>query len=243
MHTPARLSLAASLIAISFLAACSDSTGLKEQTAAQIATHFDSIAIQAAAQSDTAPAYGSRTLVASLIEIPAALGALPSTIHVTTADGVENWKAYELLPLPSTGDSSFILLAFRDADAHSALVIFFDAAGTGQEGGLFTGDTIAVNPDTASATTTLTSVGSTCSTPSASLQNPELGSLTVGTCNLATFRTSLAMSLPTTPGMDAALESLSFTNATVNGVRVVEESSVVRRAHDLLRAARANRHH
>jgi hypothetical protein len=246
MRSPARFRIVASLLVVSAAAACSDSTAPR-QTAAQIAAHFDSIAIRASAQADTNDAYGNRDLVASLIELPAALGAIPSVVNVTTSTGTEAWKAYELLEVSAPGsgnpDSSFILLAFRDADAHTALVIAFDSTGSAMYGGTITGDTIFVNPTDPSATTSLTSISSTCTTPPASLQNPQLGAFSIGTCNLAKFHTTVALTNPTTPGMDAALTSVSFTNATVNGVRMVDqaEGASVRRLKTMLHSAAANK--
>jgi hypothetical protein len=243
MRSPARLRIAASLLVVVAAAACSDSTGPGQQTAAQVAAHFDSIAIRANAQSDTNSAYGVRSFLTTLIELPAALGAVPSTVSVTTASGVEQWKAYELLEVMSPGssntDSSFILLAFRDADAHTAIAVFFDSTGTAQDGGIITGDTISVNPSQGAGTTSLTSTSTTCATPSGSLHNPQLGTLAISQCNLAKFRTSLALTSPTTPGMDAALTTVTFTNATVNGVRAVDQASgaTIRRVKAMLRSA------
>jgi hypothetical protein len=241
MRSPARLRLAASLVVVIAAAACSDSTGPGQQTAAQVAAHFDSIAIHANAQSDTNSAYNVRSFLSTLIELPAALGAVPATVSVTTANGVEQWKAYELLevlpPGSSNTDSSFILLAFRDADAHTAIAVFFDSTGTAQDGGIITGDTISVNPSDGAGTTALTSTGTTCTTPAASLVNPALGTLAVAQCNLASFRTSLSLTSPSTPGMDAALTTLTFTNANISGVRAVDQATfaTVRRLTGMLR--------
>jgi hypothetical protein len=247
MRSPARLRLAASFLAISAAAACgSDSTGPSSQTASQVAAHFDSIAIHASAQSDTNSAYGARSFLTTLIELPAALGAVPATISVTTANGVEHWQAYELLELSAPGasnDSAFILLAFRDGDAHTAFLADFDSAGSIQDAGLVTGDTIFVNPSDGSGSTSLTSMSTTCTTPSASLLNPALGTLGFSSCTLAKFHTSVSLTLPSTAGMDEALTSVSFANATVNGIRAVDAISgtQVRRVKTLLRAAAAKR--
>jgi hypothetical protein len=246
MRSPARFRIAASFLAISVAAACgSDSTGPGQLSAAQLAAHFDSIAIVANAQSDTNSAYGTRSEVATLIEIPAALGASPSTVSVTTASGVEQWKAYELLEVsPASTDSLYILLAFRDADAHTAIVVFFDSAGTAQGGGVITGDTITVNPSNGSGATSLTSISTTCATPAASLANPLIGTFSVSACNLAKFRTTVSLTSSTTPGLDAALTSVSFSNMTVNGIRAVDQAqgASVRRLKALFRAAAAQRH-
>jgi hypothetical protein len=248
MRVTARLHLAASLLVMSVVAACSDSTGPSQQSALQIAMHFDSLAIEATAKSDTNSAYEVRGFLSTLIELPAALGAVPSTVSVTTANGVESWKAYELVEVTPPGavtpDSSYILLMFRDSDAHTALVADFDSSGVVQDGGVVTGDTILVNPTDGGGTTSLTSVSSACATPSASLLNPQLGTFTSSSCNLAKFHTSLELTLPTTPGMDAALESISFSSVTVSGVHIVDqaEGASVRRIKAILRAAAANRH-
>ena len=248
MRSPARVNVVVSLLVLSVAAACgSDSTGPKAPTAAQVAAHFDSIAIQAQTQSETNEAYSGRGFLATLIELPAALGAVPATVSVTTANGVESWKAYELLAVPSTSsaDSVFFLLMFRDADAHDALIITFDSTGAGDSGGMVVGDTISVNPTSASAATSLTSVSTTCATPSASLLNPQLAMLAIGSCNLARFTTTVHLTSPSTTGMDAALTSISFSNASVNGARVVDQASgaAVRRVLDMLKTAKANRRH
>jgi hypothetical protein len=248
MRSLACLRLAACLAATSVAVACSDSTGPTPLTAAQIAAHFDSLAVQAIAQSDTNSAFGTRGLVTTLIELPAALGALPATVSVTTANGVESWKAYEILAITAPGattDSSFAVLMFRDADAHTALIAFFDSTGTINEGGLITGDTIAVNPIDHNGSTSLTSVSTACATPSTSLVNPQLGFIGIGDCTLAQFHTSLDLTLPTTSGLDAALTTISFSNATMNGVREVDqaEGAAIRRVHEMLRAAKASKRH
>ncbi|MEP7065316.1 MAG: hypothetical protein ABI889_04720 [Gemmatimonadota bacterium] len=244
-----RLRSASTLVAIVAAAACGDSsTGPRQQTAAQIATHFDSIALAATAQAQTNELYGSRAFLATLLELPAALGALPSTISVTTASGTEQWKSYELLEVPASGsgsDSSFIFLAFRDSDAHTAIVVDFDGTGHGPMGGIITGDTIFVNPSDASGSTSLTSIGSTCATPSSSLLNPQLDSLSIASCNLASFKTSLSLTSSSTAEVDAALTSVSFTNATISGVRAVDQTAgaTVRRIRAILHAAAANKRH
>jgi hypothetical protein len=247
MRSPVRLNVAVSLLAISVAIACSDSTGPREPTAAQVAAHFDSIAIDAQAQAETHSSYSTRNLISTLIELPAALGATPASVNVTTANGVESWKAYELLILPSdvsSSDSTFFLLMYRDADAHTAVLVTFDGSGAGNGGGIITGDTIAVDPSDAAATTSLTSVSTACSTPATSLVNPQLSSLAIGTCNRAKFTTTLNLTSPATTGMDAALTSLVFSASTVNGVRVIDQAAgaSVQRVLGIVRAAKANRH-
>jgi hypothetical protein len=251
MRVNGRLPLTAILVVASVVsvAACSDSTAPKQLSAAQLAAHFDSLSIAATAKADTVSAYGVRGFLTTLIELPAALGAVPANVTVTTASGSESWKAYELLevtaPTAGTPDSAYILLMFRDGDAHTALVADFDSSGVMQDAGVITGDTIVVNPSDGSGSSSLTSISSACTTPSAGLLNPALGTFTSSSCNLAKFKTSLEVTLPATTGLDAALTSVSFSNVTVNGVHLVdqEEGASVRRVKAILRAAAASRRH
>ena len=247
MHASARLHLAATFFVLAAAAACSDSTGPTPLTAAQVAAHFDTISVAATAKADTNGSYGTRAFLTSLIELPAALGATPATVSVTTANGSESWQAYELLDATapgSTPDSAYILLLFRDADAHTAVIADYDSTGTLQDAGLVTGDTILVNPNDGSGSTSLASTSSACTSISNSLTNPMLSTFSVSSCNLARFQTSLELALPTTTGLDAVLTSISFSNVGVNGARIREQSegASVRRIRAILRAAAANRH-
>jgi len=168
---------------------------------------------------------------------------------VTTSSGVERWQAYEILERTAPGsavDSAYILLMFRDSDAHTALIAEFDSAGALQEKGLITGDTILVTPSSASGSTSLASVGAACGTPSASLVNPQLAAITMSACNLATFHASLSLTSPSGTGVDPALTSLSYSNASVSGVRIVDQASggaSTQRLMALLHAANASRRH
>ena len=174
-----------------------------------------------------------------LLEIPAALGALPSTVTVTTASGTEHWKGYEFVELSRPGaplDSEFVFLAYREAAAHTVIAVFFDSTGAGHAGGVITNDTLSVSPNTANGTTHLVSLGATCGTPSASLVNPDFHTAFFSSCSLATFQTTLAMSFPTTTGVDPALTSLSFPATMINGLRIVDPLNDSRRVQSMLHA-------
>ena len=245
MRPPVRLGFLASLAAIAVTAACSDSSGPSPaEQASEIAARFDSIYVDATARSDSGNnGFETRVLLASLLEIPAALGATPSTINVTTASGSEQWKGYEFdeLTAPNTTpDSAFVLLAFREANAHTVLVVFFDSTGAPQNAGLITNDTLSAQPTSGGGTTTLLSVGDACGTPASTLVNPEFDSPLSSSCALAMFRTSLTLHFESSPGIDAALASLSFTSTTINGIRIVDPpaDSPGRRIRALLHLSR-----
>jgi hypothetical protein len=241
MRIPARLGLAVSFAAIAITAACSDSSGPgNEDTAAKVAAHFDSIYVDAAARADTeSDAYSARVELATLLELPAALGSVPTSLTVTTASGAEQWKAYEFEELnPAATDSVFVLLAYREAAAHTVLLVFFDSTGTGYQGGVITNDTLNFNPSHATASTTLSTVGTTCATPSASLKNPEFDHPFYASCSLATFRTTTALSFSLPGGVDPALASLSFPFTKLGGLKVtdVSEEGRVQKSLHALRA-------
>jgi hypothetical protein len=228
MRPLARFNLAASLAAVVLTAACSDSSGPSAaDQATAIAARFDSIYVDATALSDGgATAYGERAAIASLLEVPPAFGAIPSTITVTTASGSESWKGFEFVDLnPSGSDSSFVLLAYREEAAHTVLAVIIDSSGVVDSttlAVLITGDTLFAQPSSGGGATTLVSVGAACRTPPSSLTNPEFDSPLESSCSLATFRTSLTLQFPSGPGIDAALLSLTFAPTSINGIRVVD---------------------
>jgi hypothetical protein len=239
MHTIARFRAAASLLVIISVAACgSDSTG-PSQSPSSVAAHFDSLAIDAAGRSNGENAYGIRATLLTLFEVPPALGASPSTISVTTASGVEHWKAFELVDLLSPTDSGFFLLAYRESAAHTALLILYNGDGTISDGTLITNDTLAADITGGSGSTTLTSTSSTCGELSSSLVNPQLDSFVFASCTLAKFRTSLTLSSLTDSHIDPALASIAFNEATVNGARLLqpEEAATLRRLRASLHAS------
>jgi hypothetical protein len=228
MRLPARIGAAASFIAIAFAAACgSDSTGPSQsEQPSRVAQHFDSLAVQANTLAGDHPAFVLRTELLTLLEVNAAFGATPSAITVHTASGTEHWKGYEFLELSSSGnDSTYLFLGYRDADAHTVAVVYFTGAGAVDQAALVTGDTIAVTPSDGSGSTSITQKGAACGTISSALLNPQIGDVSLATCNLATFSTNLSLTLPSTTGLDAALTSVSFTQSTVNGIFVIDAAS------------------
>jgi hypothetical protein len=245
MRLSARLTLAATCCALVFTSACSDSTSPNNsQDAAHLAAHFDSLYVTAAALGDSSDGYSRRALLLSYLEVAPAFGATATTVTVTTAAGTEHWKGFELEDVTSNGgtpsDTMYLLVAYREAEAHSVLLAFYGADGSIQDGGIFANDTLSIGASDGSGTTSLTTLGSACTAPSSSLANPMIASLTPLTCNTANFSTSLSLTIPSEPNVDAALTSVSFTSTTFNGVRIVESATgqgVVRRVRALLRNA------
>jgi hypothetical protein len=226
MQFPARVTLAASCAALLFAAACSDSTGPAPQSAASLAVHFDSLAVQARALADGGfGRYAARALYLSYLELPAAYGSVPTVVTVQTANGVEHWKGFEIMGVTMSNnepsDSLYLMAAYRDPDAHTFLVAIFDNSGSQQQISLFTNDTLAIAPVQRSGATSLSTLGGSCATPPEGLQNPIFTSLVLDDCTAATFATSLSTHFDLTAGTDPALSDLSFSNASFNGERIV----------------------
>jgi hypothetical protein len=229
MQFPARATLAASCAALLFTAACSDSTGPATQSAATLAVHFDSLAVQAAAHRDSgSEGYAARSLYLSYLELPAAFGSVPAVVTVQTANGVEHWKGYGIVGVTMSNgvpsDSVYIMAAYRDPDAHTFIVAIFDRSGSLPQIGLFTSDTLSLTPVQASGTTSHSTLGGSCATPPGGLQNPIFTSLVVPECASATFTTSLSAHFTLTSDTDSALSDLSFSSASFNGVRLVVDN-------------------
>ena len=243
MRISARLRVAATLLVTSIAAACgSDSTG-PSQTPGSVARHFDSLYVEANDLSDSIDAFSARAFLLTLLEVPPALGASPSTITVTTASGVEHWRAFEVGELFTPTDSGFALLAYRESAAHTVLLIEYNGDGSISDGALITNDTLATDITGGSGSTTLTSTSSTCGTPSSSLTNPQVGDIDFASCTLAKFVTSLTLSTQTDSHVDPALASIEFDAATINGVRLIDnaEAGVLRRVRASLHTARMNK--
>lgn len=238
MRFPARLALALGCFVPVLVTACSDSTKPDtSQDAAHLAVHFDSLF----AEVGDSGISSARGLALSYLEISAALGATPASVTVTTADGTEHWKGYELEEVTSGGcaqDTSYLILAYRDSDVHTVLLAFFDRDGapTGEAG--LISDTVSVLGSLAQGSTARTSLGGSCTTISSALTNPILGGLNILSCDLAGFETSLSLTSASTPGLDPALTSLTIDAQAFRGARVVDEfeAATVRRAHLLLQA-------
>jgi len=239
MFLTARLRVAASFVVITIAAACSgDSTA---PSPASVAAHFDSLYVQAHDLGDSNSVYISRALLLSLFEMPPAFGASPSSISVTTASGVEHWNAFEFVGVGSNAtDSGYVVLAYRENAAHTMFVVQYDSTGSAVGGLMLTNDTLAVSISDGNGTTSLTSTGAACGTPSASLANPQIPEFEASSCALAKFLTSLSLTTQTSASIDPALASISISSRSINGIRLQDpaEAAVLRRVRAVLHSAR-----
>lgn len=223
-------------------ASCSDSTSPKPLLdPPQLAAHFDSLYVSALASGTDGGSQRADDL--SLLEIAPALGAKPVDVTVTTGRGVEEWRGFMLEEIfvraGFPNDSSFLMLAYRDADAHTRLLANYDRDGH------FSGGYVSSNdsPDFGaggSGITTRTALGTTCDSPSPSLTDPEIAYFGSLACTRATFNTSVTLQTPDVPDIDPAFQTLSFPSTTFSGVRVVNgaEPGIVRRLRAGLHASR-----
>lgn len=245
MRHSVRLTAAAACCALTFTTACSDSTSPDtSHDPSHVAAHFDSLFVEANAEGTDAG--DSRAQLLSLLEIAPAFGARPADVTVTTGAATEHWKGFELEEVQTSGgtpsDTTYLLLAYRESDAHTVLAAYYDADGHIEDGGVFANDTVSVEATDGTGTTTRASLGADCGTPSSSLANPEFAQFESLPCNQATFSTSMTLVIPATSGLDPALESLSLPLTTFNGVRIQDAAAgqaMVRRVRALLHPSRS----
>jgi hypothetical protein len=222
MHIAPRSALAAAIAILTATAACGgDSTGPGATT--NLATHFDSLYATAKALSATDTNYDFRTIALSDLELPAAFGATPTNIVMTTATGTESWKGFvfeEVLTNNGTpSDSGRLLLAYRDADAHTLIVTVLRANGSSEGASLMSNDTVIVQASSNAGTITQTAVGASCPAPPSGLSNPVIATAAQATCLMATYSATLTLGFPAATGVDPALTHLSFPPTTFAGER------------------------
>ena len=225
MQFAPRLAFVAAFTILAVTAACGgDSTGPGDgQTPPNLAVHFDSLYAQAKAKSTSDTMYKFRSVALSDLELPAAFGATPTNITVTTASGTETWKGFvfeEVLTNSGTPtDSGRFVIAYRDPEAHTVFVTTLKADGSSVGASLVANDTIIVHASSNAGSVTQTSVGATCDAPPSGLTNPVIATAQQSTCLSATYSATLTLGFPATSGVDAALTQISFPTTTFSGVR------------------------
>lgn len=233
MQLASRFAFVAALAIITATAACgSDNTGpLDGETPPSLAAHFDSLYSQAKAQSTTDTMFALRSVALSDLELPAAFGATPTSITVTTASGTETWQGFVFEEVRTNGgtptDSGRFVLAYRDADAHTLIVTLFLANGSTAGASLVTNDTVVVHANANAGSVTLVSTGAACPAAPSGLVNPVIATASQATCLSATFSATLTLGFPATAGVDAALTQISFPATTFSGVRFQDPSASI----------------
>jgi hypothetical protein len=222
MHFAPRSALAAAIAILTTTAACGgDSTGPGGTT--NLAVHFDSLYVAAKALSAGDTNYNSRAVALSDLELPAAFGATPTNVAVTTAAGSESWKAFvfeEVLTSSGTPvDSGRFVLAYRDGDAHTLIATVLLKNGAWGTAQLIANDTVVLDASSKSGSVTQTAVGASCAVPPSGLTNPVIATAAQATCLLATYTASLTLAFPARTGVDPALTSVSFPLTTFAGER------------------------
>jgi len=232
MQFAPRIAFAAAFAVLAVTAACSsDSTGPADGEApTSLATHFDSLYVQAKAQSTSDTIFKYRAVALSDLELASAFGATPANVTVTTAAGTETWTGFVFEEVVTTNgtpsDSGRLVLAYRDSDAHTLIVTAFLANGTSIGATLITNDTVVVHANANAGSVTLVSTGSACPAPPSGLTNPVITTASQATCLSANFSAALTLGFPPTAGMDTALTQISFPATTFAGVRFVDPSAI-----------------
>jgi hypothetical protein len=231
MQSAPRFALAAALVILTTTAACGGDSTAPVVPTPNVAVHFDSLYVAAKALSTSDTNYDFRATALSDLELPAAFGAAPTTVAIATASGTESWKGFVfqevMLNQGAPADSGRLLLAYRDADAHTLIVTVLLANGTFAGTSLMANDTVVVHASSTSGSITQTGTGASCATPPSGLTNPVITTASQATCLLATYDATLTASFPATDGVDPALTQLSFPLTTFAGERFQDPAGVL----------------
>jgi hypothetical protein len=214
MTLRSRLVCVISCSAILYGAACSsDSTG---PSASRLAQHFDSL--YSAAVANGSIGYAIRAQEISELEIAAAFGAIPRDVRVTTANGVEHWKGFEFMTNPNGGPFEFnnIVIAYRDADAHTIFDARYAPDGSITSAWLLVNDTLQLFTSDISGRSALTSSHAGCPAPP-TLANPNMVWYTLPACASAHFLSSASAEFGIVPSVDGALSHLAFGSTVFPG--------------------------
>lgn len=227
MQLSIRLSLAAAIVAT--IAACGGSStgpgGGGGPTPGTLAQHFDTLYQHAKASSVSDTNFTFRAQALSDLELAAAFGAAPTNITVTTSSGLEQWKGFvfeEVRDSSGVVDSATFIVAYRDSLVHTMVLTGFLGNGTSLGSFLLANDTLGIASISRTQSASLTSVGSSCSTPIAGLVNPIIATAETTTCTSAQFDAALALGFPATTGVDAALTAVSFPTTSIAGERFLD---------------------
>lgn len=211
---------AAALIAGLAIAGCSKDSPTAPKSLS-VAAHFDSLYVAAIA----AHTHGDSTRAAllSFMELATAYGAVPTTVSVTTGTGVEQWQgiALEITDTSATASAYAQYLAATYSDANVTNVIY-SATQVGTSSAdtvaiLLAADTIEVT-GAGTAAATLLSDGAACSVTSG-LTNPFISLSANYVCNMATLQFGATVTFPASVGVDASLQSISYTAVNLTGPR------------------------
>jgi hypothetical protein len=119
---------------------------------------------------------------------------------------------------PNGGEFEFsdILVAYRDADAHTALVASFGLGGEITSASLLLNDTLRIISSDISGSSALSSSHAGCPAPP-TLANPGLAPYMLGECATAQFLSSVSAEFAVGPDADPALSHLAFGSTVFPG--------------------------
>ena len=213
------------LFGFALVAACDSSTGPKPPSAQSVARHIDSL-ITADSSLPSNIRQMRDQVLGDLIFSPA-LGAVPTTVQVTTGAGVQTWQGFMDVEYDSQiPDTLFVLTAYSDANMTNVIVaqFLYEPPGlipTSQSVALMTSDTIFATTFSPTVVTSVKSTGGPC-TAATGLTDASYYAQFVAQCKLATFSGSVTATLPATAGMDPAFEHISISPQSFNGVQIVQ---------------------
>jgi hypothetical protein len=202
------------------LAACSSSTSPNQITPAQLAEHFDSIYAADLAAGTSADSNAARNVV-DWFEPGPAYGGGEGSFTVTTASGTQSWKGVGYVYIGTT-DTEYVSGLYPNRDLQTAIISLIEVSGGVTSGvAAISVDGLVSGPNDSTITGiagSLLQTGASCSLQSGLVAGSVLSDY-VGSgvgCTSAKYEISFSAVFPAGAGL-GALESVSVTNATING--------------------------
>jgi hypothetical protein len=206
------------------LAACgsSSATGPKNLTPAQLATYYDS-SWQADFAKHTLSDSAAGLYTVEFLELVSAFGGSRATVSVTTGSGTQSWYGFTY-GVYAGADTGVVTVAYSDNNLTNFLVVESENENNSQFAEMFTGRFTAEAEDSvATVTSTLNSVGSSCSLQSGLVADTLYYNSIASdyTCQLANFTTSASVVFPAAADF-GSLQTVSFSNLGTNGILLTE---------------------
>jgi hypothetical protein len=204
-------------------AGSSGSTGPAAGTAAQLATHFDSI-YTAIIAGGTAADSDQAADVAQFVELAPAYGSPDQAVTLTTTSGTRAWRGL-VYDLVSGADSEFIAVVYNDQNLDTMFVTVFPYENEQAlpEGTYTTGAfTTLIQDSLTTGGISVASTGASCTRQTGLAADTYFASYLPGaTCVTATFNVSFSlMSSAAYADTLGSLGAVSVSNATLSGVQV-----------------------
>ena len=158
----------------------------------------------------------------STVELGVAYGAVPATIEVTTDAGTQLWRGIEWTSRPSASQpaTANFLLAYRDWDIHTSLILGYDSDyGALTLAVLVVNDSVGIGASPIAGSSRVTLETSEPCVPPPPLENPIIANVSPQSCIHAVFESSASIDFLPDEHVPGAPRHIEFAATTFQGVR------------------------